>query len=191
MKLIIYFSFFTAVIISLVSPASYADYYYSAGIGDGGDAKTNSFTIEAGNYSNSTDKRNYLFAVSVPLIDHGDIKTPVEIIDAPSPHNDVTGLGEKNDGLETGLLGKAGMGLWKGKLFLTLTGGLTQSNVVDVVRSNVGEHYYEQSNERKIYGVYGSGISYFHEFFDWGLKMNFQIDYDNRRGVTGFIGWNW
>ncbi len=74
---------------------------------------------------------------------------------------------------------------------MSLLGGFTRANRVEIAKSNVGDYYYEQSEDNKLYGVYGAGFGSFHEFYDYGVILNFQVDYDNRRGVTGSVGWSW
>ncbi len=174
-----------------ILPSAIANNYFALGGGGGGSAKVTSLSLETGIYSTKPEGTNYFLGLSIPFIDHGEQHLPSEIIDSPSPHTDITSLGKKSEGLETGLLGKAGIGFFRGKLFVSLLGGVTRANRVEIARSAVGDHYYAQSEDEKIYGVYGAGISSFHEFYSQGVTLNFHLDYDNRRGVTGSIGWSW
>ncbi len=166
--------------------------YYSLGIGNGGKAGAPNLTLEIGSNNIKIRGKPYLAGIDIAVINHGDDKIPSKIIDAPCPHTDYTSLGRKPEGFEAGLLGKFGKGLFNSDVYISLLGGITRVHEIHVTQSNINPNkYYEQSSESKIEGVFGLGIGYFPELFDWKAKLNIQIDYDNRRGMTGYLGWGW
>lgn len=179
----------TLVILIGASP-SFA-WYYAVGAGDGGDADANGFTFEIGKKDIVLFGKTFLVAGAVPMILHGDSHVPDGTNPGPVPHNDFTNLGEKNDGTETGLLGKIGMEIKGYDAYVNLILGATKANTVTLARSNTTGDYYIQNEDDEINGVYGLGFSYFPVFMNGTLKMNFQLDIDNRRGVTGYVGWCW
>ncbi|MBU1171018.1 MAG: hypothetical protein KKD44_15780 [Proteobacteria bacterium] len=166
-------------------------WYYGVGAGSGGASDANGFSLEVGKRDVILFDRPFLVAGAIPMILHGDSHVPSGTHPDPVPHNDFTSMGQENDGTERGLLGKMGMEIKDYDVYVNLLLGLTQANTVDVVRSNPTGEYYIQSQGDEMNAVYGIGFSYFPEFQDGTLKMNFQLDIDNRRGVTGTIGWCW
>ncbi len=166
-------------------------WYYAIGAGDGGSADANGFTLEIGNKDVVLFGRPFLVAAAVPLILHSDSHVPDGTNPGPVPHNDYTLLDEENDGTERGLLGKIGMEIKDSEVYVNLILGATQANTVTVARSNVTTETYIQKEGDETNGVYGLGVSYFPVFMNGTLKMNFQLDIDNRRGVTGYVGWCW
>lgn len=176
--------------ILLGASPSYA-WYYAVGASDGGDADASGFTLEVGRNDIIIFDRSFLFAAAVPVILHGDSHVPSGTNPGQVPHDDFTLLGEENDGTERGLLGKIGMEIRDYDVFVNLIVGATQANTVTVARSNTTDETYIQDKGDEVNAVYGLGFSYFPVFMDGTLKMNFQLDIDNRRGVTGYVGWCW
>jgi hypothetical protein len=166
-------------------------WYYAVGAGDGGDADASGFTLEVGKRDVMLFGRPFLVAGALPLILHGDDHVPDGTHPGPVPHNDFIVLGDEDDGTERGLLGKIGMEIKASDTYVTLILGLTQVNTVSLARSNPTGEVYVQGEDDEMNAVFGLGISYFASFQDGGLAMIFQLDIDNRRGLTGSVGWCW
>lgn len=183
---------FLVIILFMVLGASPSfAWYYAMGAGDGGNADASGFTLEIGMRDVILFDRPFLVAGAVPLILHGDKHIPDGTHPEPVPHDDFTPLGDKDDGTERGILGKLGMEIKDYDVYANLILGMTKVNTVSVARSNPTEETYIQGEGDDLHGVFGIGVSYFPVFMDGTLKMNFQLDIDNRRGVTGYIGWCW
>jgi len=168
-----------------------SSYYYSTGIGSGKGADGQNLTIEIGNRRVMVGKRHFLVGVDLPFIDYGSGDIPPETINSPCPHSNYTSLGKKSEGIETGLLGKFGLEQFRPNFYTSVIGGISHVHEVHLSQSNSTRQYYEQSSESKFFGVLGISIGYFPELFAWKAKLNFQVDYDNRRGITCYIGWGW
>ena len=166
--------------------------YYSFGVGNGGKAEKKSLSLEVGSRNFKMKNEPFLVAVCMPLIDHGDDNIPLETNPDACPNDDYTSLGKIPEGIETGLLFKMGKRWNHSNTYFSLLGGVTQVNEIRLTQSNTNpDLYYTQSSEKKLKGVGGISVGYFPEILDWKLKLTIQIDYDNRRGVTGSIGWCW
>lgn len=155
-------------------------------IGGGSGSNGSNLTLEAG--SVSIDKEyNHLMALGIGFIfNAGDV--PSDTLDYPCPHGDYTNLGTEQKGTEIVILGKYGLEVIKNEgLFLVGLAGFSFSENVDLAQSNVTGWYYEQSSSSSAYGILGGGLSYFPP----NTNISFQIEYDNRRGVTGGIGTCW
>lgn len=166
-------------------------WYYAIGGGDGGGAETYNFSLEVGKEKIKIGNNYYFAGVVMPLVFHGDDNVPPGTHGEPCPHDEYYNFGDKDDGTETGLLAKVGMELFHPDTYLAVIGGVTRSNTVELVQSAVTDEYYEQSSDTEFHIVYGIGIRYFPEVFDWKLRMNLGLDIDNRRGITGMVGWSW
>lgn len=166
-------------------------WYYAIGGGDQGEADAQNFTVEFGKEDINIRGFNTFAGLAMPFILHGDGNVPDSTIDSDCPHDNCDNLGNKDDGTEVGLLGKFGVEIYKSRAFVSVILGVTRSNTVELVQSNVTDTYYKESEGTENHAVYGIGVSYMPEFFDWGLKMVFSLDIDNRRGLTGLIGWRW
>jgi len=172
-----------------VQPA--AAWYYAIGGGGEGGAEAQNFTVEIGKEDIRIKGFNTFAGLAVPFILHGDGNVPDSTKDSECPHGNCDNLGDKDDGTEMGLLGKFGMEIYKSRAFVSLSLGVTRANTVELAQSNVTGDYYKESEDTDTNIVYGIGVNYMPEFFDWGLKMVFSLDIDNRRGLTGLIGWRW
>lgn len=179
------------LVVVLLLPGSAGAWYYAVGGGTGGGADAESFSFEFGREDIRIRDFNTLAGVAVPLIFHGDDNVPDSTLDSGCPHDDCRNLGDKEEGTETGLLGRFGMELYDWDAFVSVILGVTRANTVSLSRSNVTGNYYKESSGDETNGVYGIGFSYLPEFFEWRVKMIFSIDIDNRRGITGMIGWRW
>lgn len=168
-------------------------WYYAVGAGSGGDADASGFTLEIGKRDVDLFGRPFLVAGAVPFILHGDKHVPDGTHPGPIPpgNNDYASLGDKDDGTERGLLGKLGMEIKDYDTYVNLILGMTKANTVHVIRSNSTGDTYIQGKDDELNAVYGIGVSYFPVFMDGNLKMNFQLDIDNRRGISAYIGWCW
>lgn len=165
--------------------------YYSVGLGGGGSADEQNLTLEIGHRDVKIGPAHFLLGLALPFIDHGDDNVPEGTIDSPCPHSDYRSLGEKTEGMEAGLLGKIGINRLHPDFYVSLLGGITRVHEVHLAQSTRSDQYYEQSSKKRWNGVYGISFGYFPEVFSWKTKLNVQIDIDNRRGVTGSIGWGW
>ena len=166
-------------------------WYYAVGGSNGGDADASGFTLEIGKRDVVLFGRPFLVAGAVPFILHGDKHIPDGTHSEPVPHDDYISLGDKDEGTERGLLGKLGMEIKEYDAYVNLILGMTKVNTVNVAQSNPTGETYIQGSSDDLNAVYGIGISYFPVFMDGTVKMNFQLDIDNRRGITGYIGWCW
>jgi len=185
--------FLLVVIVTFLLAAQPATaWYYAIGGGGEGGAEAQNFTVEVGKEDINIKGFNTFAGLAVPFILHGDGNVPSSTKDSDCPHGDCDNLGDKDDGTEVGLLGKFGMEVYNSRAFVSLILGVTRTNTVELVESNTNPGmYYKKSEDTDTNGVYGIGFSYMPEFFDWGLKMVFSLDIDNRRGLTGLIGWRW
>ena len=129
---------------------------------------------------------NYLVALSIGFILNGD-SVPSDTLEYPVPHNDYTSLGTKRKGNEMALLLKYGLEVIKDKnVFVFVLGGASFGEEIELAQSNVTGWYYEQSSSTTTYGMYGGGVSY-----KATNKLLLSVEYDNRRGATGSIGYFW
>jgi hypothetical protein len=83
------------------------------------------------------------------------------------------------------------MELFHSDSYLSLLTGITRAEEAYIVQSNPTGAYYKQSSESKAHGFFGISVGYFPQLFDWKVNLSLQVDYDNRRGVTGSVGWRW
>ncbi len=185
----------TIVIIALalhfLSPPVSA-YYYSVGTGAGGSADERNLTLEIGKIDIDRYGKKFLLGIGVPFLLHGADELPADILDTPCPANvQCSSLGDIEEGTEKGLLGKVGVAVFNPKLYLSVIGGVTWYDQVQVTQSNTTSQHYKQASNKETASIYGLSIGYFPELFEWKLKMSFQIDYDNRRGTTFFVGCHW
>jgi len=174
------------IIVALLLPIYLlAQDYVAVGVGAGGEAEAANVTLEIGAMTQNKSL-NYLYAVSVGFIFNGD-SIPSDILEYPVPHTDYTSLGTKRKGTEIPLLLKYGLEVIKDKkIFVYVLGGASFGEEIELAQSNATGWYYEQSSTSKIYGMYGGGVSY--KATD---KLLFSVEYDNRRGATGSIGYFW
>jgi hypothetical protein len=177
-----------AVVVSLfiLPTATFAEGYFAVGGGSGGEADAPNLTLELGGVS--TDREyNQLLSVGLGFIFNAD-DVPAGTLEYPVPHSNYTNLGTRQKGNEYALFGKYGLEILKNKgLFIFALGGLSFAEEVDLARSNVTGWYYEQSSSTELCGMFGGGLSY----FPLGNRISFQVEYDNRRGITGGIGFRW
>lgn len=163
--------------------------FFAVGGGDGGDADQYNITLETGAKDIPMGNTELMFAFGIPFIPHGDENLPENTIALPCPNDDCKPVGEVRKGTEVGFYGKLGIELGSTNLYLNAIGGFTVYTESQLVRSAGSGATYEQSSDTTIEPLYGAGLSYFTEVWDWPLLI--QIDYDVTRGVTGTIGWYW
>lgn len=160
----------------LASPA-FAGGYLSFGGGGGGKAEAGNFSFDLGGFP-----ANYLFGIGFTYIFSGDV--PSDILEYPVPHSDYTSLGKRQND-EYGFFMKGGLEVIKNRqIFLFGLAGLTFVEEIELAQSNVTGWYYEQSSSTKSNGIAGGGIGYFPKDKWFCL----QLEYDNRRGLTGSTG---
>jgi len=161
------------------------DHYAVLGGGYGGETDSGNFTVEGVKVARS-EGRDSLGGLGFTMIFNGG-DVPSDVLDYPCPHGDYTDLGSQRDIPEMGLFGKYGLEIIEDTgLFATVLGGATFADETELAQSNATGWYYEQDTGINTYGLFGGGISYF-------LKddLFLQVDYDNRRGITGGLGWRY
>ncbi len=161
-------------------------FYVAVGGGGGGDADSPSMRVEGGAYT-TTRVVNILFGLGTPFTLNRD-DTPSDLHDHPSPTNDFRDLGTRKKGEEAGLYGKLGIApIRNSSFFIFGMGGFTVGEEIQLSQSNVTRRYYTESSTTKTYGLIGGGIGYF------PMQGHFtaQVQYDNRMGVTGSLGFAW
>ena len=171
-----------------LSPLTHAG-YLAAGCGYGGEGEQESISVETGEFGIEVGDLDLLLAVGFPVIPYGDKNLPDDTIESECPNDDCVVDGTEYKGTEMGGYVKIGIKLFLDSLYLNLIGGATVVTVSDIVRSPVTGRYYEASSDTTTNPLYGIGMGFFPEIFDWQLA--FAIDYDNRRGVTGLVGFYW
>ncbi len=181
-----------SVSILLTASPIWAEGYFSAGLGAGGSAGTYSLTIEAGATEVEIGNKQYLVGAGIPVIPHGYDNVPSDTFESPCPHDEYVIQGQENDGTELGIYGKMGREVKKYPgMYASLLFGFTRGTEIEVSESLATRQHYEQSSDKKVYWMYGLGVSYFTEMFDDDWQICFQLDIDNRRGLTGAVGFHW
>ena len=166
-------------------PVAFAEGYLSVGGGAGGNAEAANLTLEFGAMLTGKERKR-LVAVGVGFIFNGD-SIPSDTLDYPVPHSNYTSLGERRDGNELVVVAKFGIEVVKKTgAFVFALGGFSDSHEVEIARSNVTGWYYEQSSSDQYYGVFGGGVG----FYPPNSPVSFSVEYDNRRGVTGSVGYH-
>jgi hypothetical protein len=163
--------------------------YIAMGGGGGGDADQYNFTLETGAKGIAAGDQELMFAFGVPFIPIGDKNLPANTIALPCPNNDCQPVGEVRKGTEVGFYGKLGIKLWSTNFYVNAIGGFTIYTQSELVQSEGSGFTYEESTDTKLEPLYGAGVSYFAE--DWEWPILFQVDFDVTRGVTGTVGWHW
>ncbi|MBU0992200.1 MAG: right-handed parallel beta-helix repeat-containing protein [Proteobacteria bacterium] len=185
-----YVNFFLQVmVIILLTPGVGLAGYFSIGNGAGGDADEYSLSIETGAVRLGGGNLNYLLGGGVLGMFHGYNDFPSNTRDYPCPHKDYVRIDKVTEGVESGLYGKAGIGLFDTDVYVSVLAGISMVTEIELVQSNLSDLYYEQSSDQKFFGIYGGGISYFPDLFRWEFCL--QLDYDNRRGIIGSVGFHW
>jgi len=141
-------------------------------------------TFELQNISTDIDS-NSLFSLGVVIIFNAD-NIPSGTLEYPVPHSDYKSIGMKQKGNEFGILGKYGLDVGKRFFVFGLT-GLSIVEEIELVQSNVTAWYYEQSSKTTLNGLYGVGLA----FIPTEGRIFLEAGYDNRRSVTGSIGYRW
>jgi hypothetical protein len=177
------------VLVSFFVAAEAQAGFFAVGGGDGGDAEQYNVTVEAGAKDIPAGKLDLMFAFGIPFIPHGDENLPGETIAFPCPNDDCRPLEAVRKGTEVGFYGKLGVELGSSNLYINAIGGFTVYTESELSQSVATGAFYEESSDTKLEPMYGGGLSYFPDYFDWPVM--FQVDYDVTRGVTGTIGWYW
>ena len=166
------------------------------GGGHGGPTDSTNITLEVVRVNQNHQGRDSLISGGFTIILNGEGGIPS---DTESTTGDwagwyqmesragyLTDEGIKRDWPELGIFGKYGIEVVRdSNWFVNGIGGITFADETHLWTSALGPpHYADTSWE--IYGLYGVGIS--HILNDSGY---FQIDYDNRRGITISFGWRW
>jgi len=171
-----------------ITPVSQAG-YLAAGGGYGGEEEQESVSFETGEFGIDFGELELLMAVGFPIIPYGDTKLPDNTIESECPNDDCVVDSTEYKGTEVGGYVKIGTRLFVENLYLNLIGGATTVTESDIVYSAATNRHYEESSDRETNPLYGVGIGFFPEGEDWQLV--FMLDFDNRRGVTGLVGFYW
>ena len=163
--------------------------YFTVGAGYGGEGQSASVSIETGQQEIDVANRYMLLGLGLPIIPYGTDNLPANTIDGSCPNADCVSSGVEYTGNELGVYAKIGLNLFLENLYLNVLGGATVVTESTVVKSPTTGRYYEESTESVLNAMYGVGLAYFPEVFDWQLVI--QIDADNRRGVSGLVGFFW
>jgi hypothetical protein len=174
---------FIVAVVLTIPMSAFAGGYFAIGGGAGGDADAPNVSIEIGSVSTGRNP-DILMALGFGFIFNTD-DVPSDTLDYPIPHWDYTSLGKRQKGNEYCLFGKLGMGI-KG-IFIYGLGGVSFAEEIELAQSNVTGWYYEQSSSTEAHGMYGGGLA----LFIPGSRVSLQAEYDNRRGVTGGVGFRW
>lgn len=175
------------VIVLAIWPAlTLANGYVAVGGGAGGDADAGNVSIEVGGRS-VNHSYNYLGGLGfTAILNAGNV--PDSTFDYPVPHWDFTDLGWRQEDNEYGGYALLGLELVPhSSLFVFGIGGVTAAKRIDLAQSNVTGWYYTEDTDHKLYGLYGGGIG----FFPTMSRVSLELEYDNRRGWTGLIGYQW
>jgi hypothetical protein len=163
--------------------------YFAVGAGYGGDGENASVSIETGQNGIDFSGFDMLFGLGLPIIPYGDNNLPSDTIDGNCPNDDCVRSSIEYSGTELGLYAKIGLKLFLDNLYLSVIGGGTVVTESEIVQSLATGRYYEASTDSVLSPMYGLGLGYFPDIYDWQLVI--QIDVDNRRGVSGLLGWYW
>jgi len=171
----------SSIFLLFVAGTAFADSltFVSLGGGAGGKSKSTNFSLDIGGV-NLENGLLYAFTVGV-IRNGGDV--PAGVLDYPVPHTFYNDLGVRQDGSEFAILGKLGIEVADSGLFLIGILGGSISNEIHLAQSTVTGWFYTQSKASKYNGVYGAGAAYL-----FNKSVILEIDYDNRRGVTGMLG---
>ncbi|MDM8526399.1 hypothetical protein QUF80_23730 [Desulfococcaceae bacterium HSG8] len=186
-----HFTLHTSCLLILILSSSPAfGGYFSVGGGLGGSADNYNVTLEAGATEIEIGTRKYFAGVGIPIIPHGYDNIPSDTLEESCPHSECFSAGEESEGSELGIFARAGIEAIYPGMYLSGLLGFTRGTEVKIARSPHTEWLYEESSEKKNYLMYGAGVTYFKEVLDdW--QLCFQLDLDNRRGVTASIGFYW
>ncbi len=163
--------------------------YLAVGAGSGGEGEQENVSIETGEFGIDLGDMELLLAVGFPIIPYGDQNLPDDTVESECPNDDCVEKDSEYKGTEMGGYVKLGFRFYTDNLFLNFIGGATVVTESDIVYSDATERYYEESSDTVTNPLYGIGLGFFPEIMDWQLV--FMLDYDNRRGATGLIGFYW
>ncbi|OQY58715.1 MAG: hypothetical protein B6245_10460 [Desulfobacteraceae bacterium 4572_88] len=166
-------------------------YYFTTGIGAGGGAGTYNLSLQSGVMGIEIGEKKYLIGAGIPIIPHGYDNIPKDTFDYPCPHDEYSIMGEENDGTELGLFGRMGVEMFHPDMYVSMLLGFTRGTEIQVSESDASGKHYEQASEKKVYWLYGLGLGYFTEVFDDEWHLAFLLDLDNRRGISGSVGFHW
>jgi len=173
--------------------------YQLLGGGHGGPMNSANVTVEGGRVTQLTppEGRNSLLAWGMTLIFNGDgipsgknagVEPWKTFYKIDSKYGNLYDIKKgRGDLPELGLFGKYGLEVIEDTgLFATVLGGASVTNEKWYCRSTMWPYEYHGTYDTTIYGMFGGGISYF-------LRddLFLQVDFDNRRGVTGGLGWRY
>ncbi|MBN1521325.1 MAG: hypothetical protein JW928_02230 [Candidatus Aureabacteria bacterium] len=157
----------------------FSDTYMTLGGGTGGDAGGNNFSFDFGGFTED-DETNALMAVGLTYISGVDELPDGTLGDMLT--SGFTLIGDRQKDKEIGLYGKLGAETIE-KLFIFATAGFSFVETAEIARSNTTGLYHEQTSDTNIEGLFGAGLICFLKDKNFG----FQLEYDNRRGVTGSL----
>ena len=178
-KSLIIFSVFISVFLIQSNLFAEKSIYVSLGGGSGGDSGGSNISIDIGGVTDYKDT-NALVAIGLGVIDANDLPSNTQ-------GDKVTGssytlVGDRQKDNELAFYGKLGVETIE-NLFVFVLGGISYVETAEIVTSDSTGLYHEQSSNNTTEGMIGGGLMYFLE----NPNVGFQLEYDNRRGVTGSI----
>lgn len=178
-----------AMILALcaASSASAAGFAGHVALGGGGGGPEGcNFTFELG-VTTTEYQHNHLFAFGAGAIFGGN-EVPDDAIDRRLPHADFTDLGWRQKDEQGFFFGRYGIEtIPRTGLYATVHGGVSVIHRVRLHRSNVTGWYYERGSSYQGRALVGGGVAWFPPEQHFALA----VDWDNRRGVTGTVGFRW
>jgi len=163
--------------------------YLAAGGGYNTENEQASASFETGEYGVELGDFDLLFGIGFPIIPYGDKNLPDDTIESECPNDNCIDKDSEYKGTEMGGYVKIGIRFLTDSLYLNLIGGATVVTESEIVYSAATDRYYEESSDTVTNTLYGAGFGFFPEIMDWQLM--FMLDYDNRRGITGLVGFYW
>lgn len=172
-------------------PELIAESYYALGYGNGGSVETNSFTLELGVHGLESENDTFQIALGFPVIFHRGDNIPENTKAESCSNAECKDIDSEYDGTEYGYFVKAGVDPFDLNLYLSIFTGKTITTLVKLAQSEATGEVYEQSANKETNNISGMGLGFLPDIFDWEMKLNVQLDYDNRRGFTAYLGWRW
>lgn len=160
-----------------------AEVYFTVGGGGGGAAKAGNMSVDIGQIES-----DHFLGIGLGVIKSN--KTPSGTLDYPYPlyGNDYNEMGKMQNDDEYVAVFKYGIEVSDSSgFYLFGEAGASFYKESEIVQSNATGWYYTQSSDTKANGVIGGGLL----FHPQNHSIIFQIEYDNRRGITGSIGNLW
>jgi len=176
---------FFMILVGLVvlSFSAHADTYFTIGAGGGGEPKAASISLDGGVVKEGL-YRNSIMALGISVIFSGDTDAD-DALDYPVPHGSYVNLGTKQRDDEYAFYMKYGIEIFeKSNIYIAGLLGFSGYEEIELARSTATGWYYTQSKKEKIQGIGGASLIY----LSTDRKLSFQVEGDNRRGVSAGVG---